>query len=466
MTEQEKRELSADDIVEASKEGKQVASSASAEKKSAIDDVADSVMDEIIEVAKDAKVEITKQPESSAEAAAEPDAGAPEAGDGGEAEDGAEPAPSEEGRAEGPLAEGSADLDAQADALLRDIEAEGPFALRSHPDAEELDPAEIPPEELGDEQSELEESDEEFTAEEEVDELPESIEIQEDVQDDFIEEYDEEIEYEKSERTRRRLRNTLIFFIVVLVILGAAIGVFVWRNSMSPDVKQSDPDALQTPAAGTNTTKFQPIDAAGIPQLVSYFGMTPEEATGASGNAIALDENSTPTAEGLAAAEAAAAAAANPSASVQAPQPAADVVMYTRNGYLVGNGGEVVASMIFGLGQDGRIIAIDASFDLDAYGVADAKFDELIADRTVASSLLVAVGIDQAAVDEAQLSIKENENAVTSRDTAGREQAEFSGPTNREGAPTSWKVYEVYDHTAGATVGDNSVIRSIAIELR
>ncbi len=362
-------------------------------------------------------------------------------------------------------ADAEVDLDAQAEAMIRDIEAEGPYALRSHPDAEELDPAEITPDVHAGSNAEYDDTDEEFTGEEDVDELPESIEIQEEPEEEYDDEYIDEYDDERAERTRKRLRNTLIFFIIVLVILGAAIGVFIWKNSMSPDVKQSDSDALQTPSAGTHTTTFFPINGAGIPNLVSFFGMTPEEAAEASGNTFALDEAATPTEEGVAAANAT--KQSSKKSQQQTETQAVENVAYaTRNGYLIGNGGEIVANFTFGLDKDGRIMEIRASFDLDSYGVADAKFDELIADETVATSLLSAVGVDAGVVNSAALCIKENANAVTSRDTSGREQAEFSGSTNREEAPTTWKVTEVYDHTAGATTGDNSVIRSLVIELK
>ena len=367
-----------------------------------------------------------------------------------------------------PEAHEHADLDAQADAMLRDIEADGPYALRSHPDAEELDPNEVPAQEEAEyEDVEIDQSAEELAPEDGVDELPESIEIEEEPQEYYVEEYDEEAEQERSARTRRRLRNVLIFFIIVLIALGAAIGVFVWRNSMTPDVKQSDPDALQQPTAGTNSTVFQPINAEGIPTFASFFGMTPEEAAQASGGAFSLDEAAVPTAEAQAIANAAA-QTTNQRGSAQAtPTEVADnVVMATRGGWLVRGDGEVAASITFGLNKDGKIISTSIAFDMDAYGVADAKFDELVADKTVASSLLSAVGVDPAVASSAALSVKEKQDAVTSRDTSGLEQAEFSGETGRTDPPTTWKLYEIYDHSAGKALGDNSVIRTLTIELQ
>lgn len=70
----------------------------------------------------------------------------------------------------------------------------------------------------------------------------------------------------------------------------------------------------------------------------------------------------------------------------------------------------------------------------------DAKFDELIASKVVASSILAGIGLDPAAVESAQLTIVENPQAVLSRDTSAQEVAEFTGPTNIEGVPGTWKV--------------------------
>ena len=115
---------------------------------------------------------------------------------------------------------------------------------------------------------------------------------------------------------------------------------------------------------------------------------------------------------------------------------------------------------------DGNINYVFASFDLDAFGVADAKFDELAASKVVAASILTGIGLDNAVVDSAQLTITGNPQAVISRDTSGQEVAEFSGTTNIEGVPSTWKVTETYDHTAGVTLGDNSVIRTLSVDLR
>ncbi len=341
--------------------------------------------------------------------------------------------------------EPSADIDEQTDAMMQDIKSDATYALRSHPDAEELDPDEIPSDAVVgvDDMFDSADENDELADEGEVDELPESFEISDEEPVEYFDEEDEEFLYERAARRRRRLRRVLVFFLIVLLILGAAIGVFVWRNSMSPDVKQPDAEALHTPEAGTGKAAFKPIDAGQVPDFATCFGMTPEEAAAACGGVFSLDAQAT--------------------AAADATLPELKTM---RNAWLVGSNGEVIASISFGLNQEGKIIYTLATFDLDAYGVADAQFDELAANGTVASSLLAGVGIDSAAVDAAQLDTTKNQNAVISRDTAGREQAEFSGSTNRTDAPTTWKITETYDHTAGAALHDNSVIRSMSIDLR
>lgn len=336
------------------------------------------------------------------------------------------------------------DFGEAADSMLDDIKSDSSYSVRASMD-DDFEPGEVSSDEVVNvddvvvgrgETDRLAES-------ADLDELPESINITEQETIEYVEDDDEEISAERAARSRRRLRNLLVFFIIILLALVAVIGLFIWRNSTPPDVKQPDSDVLQTSKAGTNATQFQAIEVDRIPDLVTYFGMTPEAVAEASNNAIALDAEAT-----------------------RATDASLPNVTRTRNGWLVGSNGETLASITFGLNAEGNISYIFAAFDLDAFGVADAKFDELAASRVVAASILEGIGLDKATVESAQLTIIDNPQAVLSRDTAGQEVAEFSGPTNIEGGPTTWKVTETYDHTAGITLGDNSVIRTLSVDLR
>ncbi len=347
---------------------------------------------------------------------------------------------------ETPQGEITVDFGEAAESMLDDIKSDSLYGISAAAaaDADDFDPGDMSSDAVVnvDDVVAARSKGDRLTESADLDELSESINITEQETVEYVED-DDEFSAERASRSRRRLRNLLIFFIIILLVLIAIIGLFIWRNSTPPGVKQPDSDVLQTSTAGTNAAQFQAIDAARIPDLVTYFGMTPEAAAEASDNSIALDAEATVASD-----------ATLPN------------VVKTRNGWLVGPNGETLASITFGLNAAGDIDYIFASFDLDAFGVADAKFDELIASKVVASSILAGIGIDPAAVESAQLTIVENPQAVLSRDTGAQEVAEFTGPTNIEGVPGTWKVTETYDHTAGVTVGDNSVIRTLSVDLR
>lgn len=347
---------------------------------------------------------------------------------------------------ETPQGEITVDFGEAAESMLDDIKSDSLYGISAAAaaDADDFDPGDMSSDAVVnvDDVVAARSKGDRLTESADLDELSESINITEQETVEYVED-DDEFSAEQATRSRRRLRNLLIFFIIILLVLIAIIGLFIWRNSTPPGVKQPDSDVLQTSTAGTNAAQFQAIDAARIPDLVTYFGMTPEAAAEASDNSIALDAEAT--------------------AASDATLPN---VVRTRNGWLVGPNGETLASITFGLNAAGDIDYIFASFDLDAFGVADAKFDELIASKVVASSILAGIGIDPAAIESAQLTIVENPQAVLSRDTGAQEVAEFTGPTNIEGVPGTWKVTETYDHTAGVTVGDNSVIRTLSVDLR
>lgn len=347
---------------------------------------------------------------------------------------------------ETPQGEITVDFGEAAESMLDDIKSDSLYGISAAAaaDADDFDPGDMSSDAVVnvDDVVAARSKGDRLTESADLDELSESINITEQETVEYVED-DDEFSAERAMRSRRRLRNLLVFFIIILLVLIAVIGLFIWRNSTPPGVKQPDSDVLQTSTAGTNAAQFQAIDAARIPDLITYFGMTPEAAVEASGNSIALDAEAT--------------------AASDATLPN---VVRTRNGWLVGPNGETLASITFGLNAAGDIDYIFASFDLDAFGVADAKFDELIASKVVASSILAGIGLDPAAVESAQLTIVENPQAVLSRDTGAQEVAEFTGPTNIEGVPGTWKVTETYDHTAGVTVGDNSVIRTLSVDLR
>lgn len=352
-----------------------------------------------------------------------------------------------EGKVDEAEEEISVDFGETADSMLEVIKSDSLYGLERKAIAEEFDPGEISSagaSVVGDDDKTKPVSGE-LAEQSDLDEPLGAIEIQEEAVEEipFDDVDDYALDFEQAERSRRRLRKILVICIVILLVLTAIIGLFVWRNSTPAAVKNPDSDALQTSSAGTNVTEFQALDAERIPDLVSYFGLTPEQAVDASGNALRLDAESSPAED-----------ASLPN------------IKNMRTAWLIGDAGETLATITFGLNEGGQIEYVYASFDLDAFDVADSRFDELAANNIVAASILSGVGIDDATVNSAQLTTEGNPNAIIAHDTSKQEIAEFSGSTNREAAPQSWKVVETYDHSAGVSIGDNSVIRTIAIDLR
>lgn len=347
--------------------------------------------------------------------------------------------------AQAPQGEISVDFGEAADSMLADIKSDSLYGLEPNKlGDEDFDPGEVASETVVNvEDPAADEARGQLTESADLDELQDAIDfgsVTDTAQYEIDDEEDEEL---KAYKSRRRLRRLLIFFIIVLLLLAGITGLFIWRNSTPPDVKKSDFDALQTSDVGTNTTKFDNIAADRVPNLISFFGKTPEQVAQESEGKITLD------------------AASAPSTDAALPN-----VASTRSAWFAGDNGQTLANITFGMNADGAIDYIFASFDLDAYGVADAKFDELSKSYVVAGSILKGIGLSDDAVKAAVLTVTQKPEALISNNTSGQETARFTGSTNIEGVPSQWTVTETYDHTAGVTIGDNSVIRTLSVDLR
>ena len=341
--------------------------------------------------------------------------------------------------------EAAHDIDAQVDELLRDIELNGSsaYALRTEPEADDLNPDDIHPDDLADDDvADLVDAD--LAEQDAVDELPEALEVSDDVEMEEPEQEEavEEMRAENDEHHRRRLRNFLILGVIVLLVLAGTIGLFMWRNSISSNVAQSDTEALSTGTAGTHTATFHPVDADVVPDLASTFGKTTDEAVAAFGGQLSLS--------------------GSPSAATDPEIPALAQLV---NGSLKDTSGVVIASVALGLDKDGRIVYVYAAFDLDALSVSGSTFEELVDSNVIASSLLTALGLPQDKVDALTLDVSKDSSAIVASDKSAKEQAQFKGGTGMDAAPTSYKLTETYDHAVGKTLGDNSVMRTALVEL-
>jgi cytoskeletal protein RodZ len=333
----------------------------------------------------------------------------------------------------------SGDLDEQADEVMRDIESQASqatasFVLKASPNAEELDPADIHPYDIDDE---LDAIDENLASNEAVDELAEEIPVSENSLGEFARKEAEEAEARaQALRRRRHLRNILIVVIIILLLIAAVIGVFVWRNSMSPDIKSADTDALVTSKAGVDSTEFSTIDANTVPKLTGLFGKTVSQAKKELGANLKLTGSAEKATDGR-----------------------VSSLKRLQNALYFDNEGQTLASMAFGLNKKGKIVYVYCSFDLDVLGVADADFSTLAHSRTVAESLLTGVGVSSETVQSAKLSLDEGEAVQDSG--KGEEKVAFSGATGQTAAPTKWELTESYVLSSE----DNSTTRKALIEL-
>lgn len=329
-------------------------------------------------------------------------------------------------------------LDEQVDQVIRDIEANSSFMLRKEPDAEMFDPDDFHPDDLEPDADLLEED---FAGTEAVDELPESIEVAEAEEEEAEEELTEEEKEQAAERHRRRLRTILTVFIVILVLIAAIIGVFIWQGSLAPDVEQSDTEALTTSSAGTGNVTFAPVQTDAIPQLAAVFGKTAKQAQAASDGHLTLEGK-----------------------AEKAADKRVKAMTQIVNGKLVDENGTSLADVGLGLDKKGKVVYVYCSFDLDALEVADATFGELAASDVVPRSLLEKLGVGQAALQNATLSAAGDPAAVTGGEADAKQQAVFKGSTGGK-TPSSWQVTETYDRSVGQTLGDNSVMRTLLVEL-
>ena len=307
-------------------------------------------------------------------------------------------------------------LDEQVDEVIKDIESNSSFMLRKEPDAEVFDPGDIHPDDLADDINPL---DEDFAGTEAV----------------------EEEKLEAAERHRRRLRSVLIVFVVILALIAAVIGVFIWQGSLAPDVKPSDTEALATGAAGKDEATFAPIENEGIPQLAGLYGKTVKQARSSCGDALVIDGK-----------------------AEKARDSRVKAMTTLVNGKIVDGSGMQIADVAFGLDKKNKIVYTYCSFDLDQLEVADATFEDLVASDVVPRSLLEAVGIKESALEGAALTIEKAPNAVTSHEGDAKQQAVFKGKTGVK-HPGTWQLTETYDQTVGQTLGDNSVMRTLLVEL-
>ena len=251
---------------------------------------------------------------------------------------------------------------------------------------------------------------------------------------------------EMIEKRRQGLKRILIIAIALLVVL-ALVSVCV-AISLSNNSQTNNNSVLTPNEQPEQVTVFSPIKQDALPSFAAYFGKPLSELTNAYDKRIVLNGD-----------------------KAESGDPDIPALVSLQHAYLQDEKNANIATLAFGLDANDTLVYVYCMADLDAMHVADASFEKLLSDKTLPVSFLVACGIKQGVANTAALTQQEKPSCIN--DAKAQEGAEnssadmafFTGNTGQSGVPQTWKLTEKYDDSIGKTLGDNSVLRTITVEL-
>ena len=197
------------------------------------------------------------------------------------------------------------------------------------------------------------------------------------------ESYPEKPQTPPEDPSKRRLRTTLGIAVAVLLVIAVLVGVMVWRNGSLGNARPSDTESLNQSTAGISSVRFAPVTLEGLPECSALYGKTLPQIQGIKGSKLAFEQDAPvaagPLPQGLG--RAAAKATHQASAQLKGAQ-GVRLTVYFKKSKAPG-------------AKKAQLRAVGAlyDFDLDELGVAEAEYSVYMADSTVASSLLRAVGL-------------------------------------------------------------------------
>lgn len=200
------------------------------------------------------------------------------------------------------------------------------------------------------------------------------------------ESYPEKPQTPPEDPSKRRLRTTLGIAVAVLLVIAVLVGVMVWRNGSLGNARPSDTESLNQSTAGISSVSFAPVELEGLPECSALYGKTLAQIKGIKGikgSKLAFEQDAPvaagPLPQGLG--RAAAKATHQASAQLKGAQ-GVRLTVYFKKSKAPG-------------AKKAQLRAVGAlyDFDLDELGVAEAEYSVYMADSTVASSLLRAVGL-------------------------------------------------------------------------
>lgn len=220
------------------------------------------------------------------------------------------------------------------------------------------------------------------------------------------------------------LKGILIIAVVALVLIGAVIGVMIWRNSTLSNAHQGDTESLNQGSAGVTDVSFKAVKISGLPQYGDIYGKKLATIKKIKGSKLSFKNSKLVKATSV--------------PSVVSSSVSKKVV-YCAQASISGVD-DAKAAIYFN--KKKRAIAMVYEFDLDELGVAEADFAVFSDDKTVPASLLSSVGISKNAVTSAKLTRSQDPSALSETQTL--RSCTFKGDTGEKLKKTT-KTKKVYD---------------------
>lgn len=263
----------------------------------------------------------------------------------------------------------------------------------------------------------------------------------------------------------KKARRTKVLLIIVLIVLVATLGGLVYLAY--PVIFSDDSTGSQTTIKDPTgnividlTDKSAPgeihVQETSIPNLVSLFGLTIEEANATLGDSFQLVKTDAAT------------DATNPDIKQLATFSYEPVV---EDGYAGSMSGASLPSehIYLSLDESGRVIDVYYTCDMRLLGYPVSSFVDLVSGEMVSGALATA-GVEprdfgfEAPAEENTISY---DNANSENRKIIKQSTIFSGRTLSDGVPTAWTLTVTYDYGAGvsSTAAYKQAIRTISLRL-
>lgn len=265
----------------------------------------------------------------------------------------------------------------------------------------------------------------------------------------------EEARARKSARARRRLRTVIVVVLIIAVGVGA-FGIYEMTR------RNADPQQVSSAQVDYGTTLDDSGSSASptqtrVPELASLIGKTVDEAVALlpEGSSVVSTAEATdadvPSVVGSAEVSVATGGTADREAAGD------DMVM-----------GGSVGDLYLSLDEAGVVVKVYYYVPLDVIGNDTLSFDALLSDGAFINEVLESAGVPDAGFvpDPPAESAYQKMSGEGSGSKLVEERYTYTGVTNLETAPTTWKMDLVFDYASVNVTGNaGDLVRTMALTL-